>query len=158
MKTVQLTFTQVESPIDQSIWYDSNLIQVNGASGIHIEMPDNGKSNSVTIFRSITGMNPISCYQDYFTRIFDKDLLHIDIGYKYIGHISEIGVVLKFRLSAIPDYACIRGEIEDLGPADPDNPGDIQNAFAGSEGVYFQDIDSEYLVGRSRSLNLNPNY
>ena len=156
MKTVQLTFTKVESPIDHSIWYDSNLIQVNGPSGVHVEMPDDGNGNSITIFRSITGMNPVSCYQDYFTRIFDKD--HIDIGQRYIGHISEIGAIIKIRLNAVPEYAIIKGEVEDLGPIDPDNPEDIQNAFAGSEGVYFQDIDSEYLVGRSRSLNLNPNY
>lgn len=156
MKTVQLTFTQING-VD-GIYYDSNLIQVSGPSGVHIEMPDAGKRVEISIWRSITGFKMVSCYHDYFKSIFDKDLLHIDIGRKYIGHISEIGAVVKFRIDQIPDYAIIKGEVEDLGPVDPDNPDDIANAFAGSEGVYFQDIDSEYLIGRSRSLNLNPNY
>lgn len=155
MKTVQLTFTQLTSQVD-GIWYDSNLIQLNGPAGVHIEMP--GTGNYIAIYRSITGLNPVSCYHDYFAEIFDKDLLHIDIGHKYVGHLSTIGAVVKFRMKAVPTYACVRGDIEDLGPVDPDNPDDIKNGFAGKEGVYFQDIDSEYLLGRNRSLNLNPNY
>ncbi len=155
MKTINLEFTEVTLP-DGTIAYDSHLIQVNGPAGIHLEMP--GTGNSIEVFRSITGLNPVSCYHDYFAQYFDKDLLHIDIGRKYISYISDIGTVLKFRLNRLPDYGAVRGEVEDLGPVNPDDPDDILNGFAGKEGVYFQDIDSEYLVGRSRSLNLNPNY
>lgn len=155
MATINLSFTQVTTN-DGTIVYDSNLVQVNGSSGIHIEMP--GSGNSIEIFRSLTGFNFVSIYTDYFSKIFEKDLVHIDIApdKRYISFIQ--GAILKFRFNKLPDYGVVMGEAENLGDIDPDNPEDITNAFAGSEGVYFQDIDSEYFVGRSRSLNTNPNY
>lgn len=156
MATINLTFTEITTS-DGTIVYDSNLIQVNGEAGVHVEMP--GTGNSIEVFRSITGLKYLSFYHDYFAEIFEKDLVHLDISpnRRYISSIGY-GVVLKFRFNRLPDYGVVMGDVENLGDVDPDNPDDIANAFAGSEGVYFQDINSEYFVGRSTSLNTNPNY
>nr|DAL07192.1 MAG TPA: hypothetical protein [Caudoviricetes sp.] len=151
-KTIQLRWSQRISPIDGSPYYESNLIQVNGPAGIHIEM--DGLGNRVTVFRSITGTKFVSCFQDYFGEVFDKDLLHIDIGQKYIGYISAFGTVVKFHVNKEPSYGCVVGDVEDLGDTDPDNPDIPQNVFCGKEGEPFRDINSEYLCGRQRSLNL----
>ena len=62
---------------------------------------------------------------------------------------------MKFRVNKLPDYACIRGDIEDGGDVDPENPSIPMNAFCGSEGEPFRDIDSEFLLGRQRSV-INP--
>ena len=66
------------------IWFDSNLIVLNGTSGVHIESK---KSNlDVTTFQSMTGGKFVTCFQDYFGEVWDKIIPH-----------PGIGQVIKFR-------------------------------------------------------------
>lgn len=92
---------------NSGIWFDSNLVILNGTSGVHIEMKGNG--NDVTAFQSMTGNKFVTCFQDYFGDIWDKIIPH-----------PGIGQVIKFRVNRLPDYACIRGDIEDGGDVDPE--------------------------------------
>lgn len=92
---------------NNGIWFDSNLVILNGTSGVHIEMKGNG--NDVTAFQSMTGNKFVTCFQDYFGDIWDKIIPH-----------PGIGQVIKFRVNRLPDYACIRGDIEDGGDVDPE--------------------------------------
>lgn len=124
-------------------WFDSNLVIIRGLSGVHIEMEGNG--NSVTTFQSMTGNKFVTCFQDYFGDIWDKVIPH-----------PGIGQVMKFRVNKLPEYACIRGNIEDAGDIDPDDPDGLpQNVFCGSEAEPFRDIDSEFLLGKQLGL-INP--
>ena len=61
-KSLQLRFTKVKTP-EQIDAYDSQLVILNGTSGVHLDME--GSGNSVTILHSMTGMNFVSCQQDY---------------------------------------------------------------------------------------------
>ncbi len=55
----------------------------------------------------MTGGKFVTCFQDYFGEVWDKIIPH-----------PGIGQVIKFRINQLPDYAIIRGDIEDGG--DPD--------------------------------------
>ena len=114
------------------IWFDSNLIVLNGTSGVHIESK---KSNlDVTTFQSMTGGKFVTCFQDYFGEVWDKIIPH-----------PGIGQVIKFRINQLPDYAIIRGDIEDGGDPDPEHP---MNAFCGKEGEPFRDKNSDFFCGK----------
>ena len=157
-KMLVLRWTPITT--NSGIWFDSNLVILNGTSGVQIEMPLHhchylsfqyelqiemkGNGNDVTAFQSMTGNNFVTCFQDYFGDIWDKIIPH-----------PGIGQVIKFRVNRLPDYACIRGDIEDGGDVDPENPDVPMNAFCGSEGEPFRDIDSEFLLGRQRAV-INP--
>lgn len=135
MKMLMLRFTKLNN-VDGD-WWDSNLIILNGPSGVHIEMP--GTGNSATTMQSMTGMKFVSNYQDYFGEVWDKDI-------PYIG----FGQVIKFRVRKLPDYAVVMGDIEDGGDVNPDDPDDILNAFAGKEKEYFRGNNSELLLGKNK--------
>lgn len=100
MKMLMLRFTKLNNV--EGDWWDSNLIILNGPSGVHIEMP--GTGNSATTMQSMTGMKFVSNYQDYFGEVWDKDIPHIGFGQ-----------VIKFRVRKLPDYAVVVGDIEDGG-------------------------------------------
>lgn len=104
-KMLVLRWTPITT--NNGIWFDSNLVILNGTSGVHIEMKGNG--NDVTAFQSMTGNKFVTCFQDYFGDIWDKIIPH-----------PGIGQVIKFRVNRLPDYACIRGDIEDGGDVDPE--------------------------------------
>jgi hypothetical protein len=94
MKMLMLRFTKLNNV--EGDWWDSNLIILNGPSGVHIEMP--GTGNSATTMQSMTGMKFVSNYQDYFGEVWDKDIPHIGFGQ-----------VIKFRVRKLPDYAVVVG-------------------------------------------------
>ena len=117
------------------IWFDSNLIVLNGTSGVHIESK---KSNlDVTTFQSMTGGKFVTCFQDYFGEVWDKIIPH-----------PGIGQVIKFRINQLPDYAIIRGDIEDGGDPDPEHPDIPMNAFCGKDGEPFRDKNSDFFCGK----------
>lgn len=135
-KSLQLRFVKVETP-EQIIAYDSQLIILNGASGVHLDME--GAGNSVTILHSMTGQNFVSSQQDYFAGIWDEFIKQ-----------PAIGQVVKVRVNKLPLFGFILGDIEDAGDSNPTNPEDLTNAFAGMEEVYFMGSDASYFVGKNQ--------
>lgn len=117
-------------------YWDSNLVILHGTSGIHLDMP--GADNDITVFQSMIGRNFVTCHHDYFGDTWDRVIPH-----------PGIGQVIKFRVNHLPLFAQILGDIEDGGDPNPDDPNDILNAFAGSEGEYFCSKDSEYFIGKA---------
>ena len=87
-KMLVLRWTPITT--NSGIWFDSNLVILNGTSGVHIEMKGNG--NDVTAFQSMTGNKFVTCFQDYFGDIWDKIIPH-----------PGIGQVIKFRVNRLPD-------------------------------------------------------
>lgn len=132
-KTLMLRWTPVT--FQNKIWFDSNLVILNGTSGVHIEMFGNG--NEVTCFQSMTGGNFVTDFQDYFGDLWDKII-------PYPG----IGQTVKFRTNRLPKYSIVIGDIEDGGDFDPENPTIPMNAFCGSEGEPFRDKNSEFFCGK----------
>lgn len=135
-KSIQLRFVKVETP-EQITAYDSQLIILNGASGVHLDME--GVGNSVTILHSMTGQKFVSSQQDYFAGIWDEFIKQ-----------PAIGQVVKVRVNKLPLFGFILGDIEDAGDSNPTNPEDLTNAFAGMEEVYFMGSDAGYFVGKNQ--------
>lgn len=134
-KSFQLRFTKVKTP-EQIDAYDSQLVILNGPSGVHLDME--GSSNSVTILHSMTGMNFVSCQQDYFADTWDQFIEH-----------PAIGQVVKVRVNKLPLFGYILGDVEDAGDTPPENPDDLTNAFAGMEEEYFMGSDAGYFLGKN---------
>lgn len=134
-KSFQLRFTKVKTP-EQIDAYDSQLVILNGPSGVHLDME--GSSNSVTILHSMTGMNFVSCQQDYFADTWDQFIKH-----------PAIGQVVKVRVNKLPLFGYILGDVEDAGDTPPENPDDLTNAFAGMEEEYFMGSDAGYFLGKN---------
>lgn len=124
------------------IWFDSNLVILNGTSGVHIEV--NGNGCDVTAFQSMIGTNMVTCFQDYFGGLWDKIIPH-----------PGFGQTMKFRINKLPKYAVMLGNIEDGGDVDPENPDIPMNAFCGSEGEPFRGSDSEFFLGKQPTV-INP--
>ena len=60
-----------------------------------------------------------------------------------------MGQIVKFRINKLPSYAIIQGDdLTDAGDTNPDDPTDLVNAFAGSEGEYFRGKDTEIYAGK----------
>lgn len=135
MTSLILRFTKVFDENGQ-VAYDSNLVQINGTSGVHIDME--GSGNSVTALRTMTGMHFISCYQDYFAYTSDFFIPHPGIGQAY-----------KIRVNKLPLFAIIQGDVIDMGDPNPDDPDDLMNAFAGSEGEYIMGREGSYFLGKT---------
>ena len=134
-KSFQLRFTKVKTP-EQIDAYDSQLVILNGPSGVHLDME--GSSNSVTILHSMTGMNFVSRQQDYFAGTWDQFIKH-----------PAIGQVVKVRVNKLPLFGYILGDVEDAGDTPPENPDDLTNAFAGMEEEYFMGSDAGYFLGKN---------
>lgn len=135
MTSLILRFTKVYDE-NQQVAYDSQLIQINDTSGVHLDME--GSGNSVTTLRSMTGMNFVSCHQDYFATTSDFFIPHPGIGQTY-----------KLRVNKLPIFGIIIGNVEDMGDPNPDDPNDIPNAFAGNEGEYFMGREGSYFLGKT---------
>lgn len=132
-KMLQLRWTRIET--QNGIWFDSNRVILNGVCGIHVEMK--GQGNDITAMQSMTGDKYVSCFQDYFGDLWDKIIPH-----------PGIGQTMKFRVNRLPDYAIIRGDVEDGGDVDPDNPEIPMNTFCGSKGEPFRGSDTELFLGK----------
>lgn len=129
--TVQLRFTEVI--LDGEVWYDSNLIKLNsGALGLHVEIGDSD-SHYLAVHHSLSGQRFTSKYHDYFGVLYDN----------LIPGLKGVGQIIKVRLDKLPDYALVMGNVEDAGDIDPDDPDNIPNAFASSDGEYFRSGSSE---------------
>lgn len=129
-RSLILRFTKVYDDKGQ-LAFDSQLIQINGPSGVHIETDSGGFS--ITTLRSMTGRNFVSCSQDYFAEISDFFIPHPGIGQAY-----------KLRLNKLPLFGTIIGDIEDLGDPNPDDPLDMPNAFADINEELFMDNGGSY--------------
>ena len=105
--SLQLRFVKIQTP-EQIDVYDSQLIILNGTSGVHLDME--GSGNSVTILRSMTGQNFVSSQQDYFAGTWD-------------GFIQQpaIGQVVKIRVNKLPLFGFIIGDVEDAGDSHPED-------------------------------------
>ena len=132
-KMLQLRWTRIET--QNGIWFDSNRVILHGICGIHVEMK--GQGNDITAMQSMTGDKYVSCFQDYFGDLWDKIIPH-----------PGIGQTMKFRVNRLPDYAIIRGDVEDGGDVSPDNPEIPMNAFCGSEGEPFRGNNTELFLGK----------
>lgn len=135
-KSMQLRFTKIVTP-DGITAYDSQLLVLNGPSGVHLDME--GAGNSVNILRSMTGTDFVSSQHDYFATTWDEFIQQ-----------PPIGQVIKIRINKLPLWGIILGDIEDGGDPVPDDPKDLANAFAGSEGVYFMGSDCSYFLGKNK--------
>ena len=138
-KYIQLRWTKIQNKgnTPDGYYFDSNLIKLNSSADIQVQLPD--RDVEISYLLSVSGERFVSIFQDYFAE------LHIrPIPVK--GH----GQIMKFRVNKIPEYSAVIGDdIEDAGDVNPDDPSDIKNGFAGSEGEYFRGNDSEILVGKN---------
>lgn len=139
-KQLLLRWTHIKTTEDGMEVWESQLIQVNGKSAVHLDMPVEGKreGNSVNILHSLTGINFVSCQHDYFGEIWDEFIKH-----------PGIGQVIKIRLNHKPLFGVILGDIEDAGHSNPENPEDLQNAFACIGGDYFCGSEASYFLGKN---------
>lgn len=139
-KFLQLRWTKVNDPgnTPNGYYYDSNLVKLNqGHADIQVQIPSNDAEISYLL--SLSGDKFVSIFHDYFGELHIKPIPVIGVGQ-----------ILKFRVNKLPDNAIIIGDdLEDAGDINPDDPDDILNGFAGSEGEYFRDIYSEVFAGKS---------
>lgn len=128
-KYIQLNWTKVSS------YYESNLVILNSNASVQIEISE--RDVEVNYLLSLTGEKFASFFHDYFAELHINEIpLH--------GH----GQVVKFRVNKLPDYAVVIGDdVEHGGEVNPDDPTDILEGFAGSEGEYFRDKNSEIFAG-----------
>lgn len=138
-KSLILRFTEVIAQDGKKAW-DSNLVVVNGTAGIHIETGKPG--SSITVFRSMTGLNMVTSHHDYFGDVCDFFLPYPGIGY-----------TIKLRLNYEPIMGFILGSdenaLDDAGDANKEDKEDLTNALAGKEGVYFLGKDGQYFLGKT---------
>lgn len=134
-KALILRFTPIEDG-DGNLLYESNAFQTFDPCGIHLDFDQRG--NSVTVLRSITGVNFVSTFQDYVGEIFDWIIPDIAIGQAY-----------KIRVNKIPTWGLVHGGVEDMGDKDPDpdTPEEnLTNAFCGSDRDYFMGSEGNYFI------------
>ena len=103
-----------------------------GALGLHVEIGDSD-SHYLSVHHSLSGQRFTSKYHDYFGVLYDN----------LIPGLKGVGQIIKVRLDKLPDYALVMGNVEDAGDIDPDDPDNIPNAFASSDGEYFRSGSSE---------------
>lgn len=60
----QLLLRWTKVTFNNQEWYDSNIIILNGNSGVHLEV--DGTGNYISVFQSMTGINFVTRLQDYF--------------------------------------------------------------------------------------------
>ena len=103
-----------------------------GHASIQVEVPHESGID-ISYLVSLTGEKFVSLFQDYFSELHLREL-------KFYG----VGQIIKFRINKLPSYAIIQGDdLTDAGDINPDDPEDLVNAFAGSEGEYFRGKDTE---------------
>lgn len=135
---IPLRWFRVDSPKNKGVhFYESNLVKVKGHASIQVEVP-NESGIDISYLISLTGERFVSIFQDYFSELHLKEL-------KFYG----VGHIVKFRINKLPSYAIIQGDdLTDAGDINPDDPEDLVNAFAGSEGEYFRGNNTEIFAGK----------
>ena len=135
---IPLRWVRVEhSKNEHGYFYESNLVKVKGHASIQVEVP-NESSVDISYLVSLTGERFVSISQDYFVELHIKEL-----------KLHGVGQIFKFRINKLPTYAIIQGDdLTDAGDTNPDDPEDLVNAFAGSEGEYFRGKDTEIYAGK----------
>lgn len=141
-KFLTLRWTKVKAESDdrlQSFYYESNLVKVTGPTLLQIDASED-TGIDISYLRSLTGDKFDTFYHDYFGKI------HITPE-PFFG----IGQIVKFRINKLPILGTIIGEeVQDAGDVNQDNPNDILNGFAGSEGTYFLSTDGEIFAGKNQ--------
>lgn len=134
---IPLRWFRVEhSGNDRGYFYESNLVKVKGHASVQVEVPDSGVDLSYLV--SLTGERFVSIYQDYFADLHVHEI-----------EFNGVGQIVKFRINKLPTYAIIQGdELTDAGDTNPEDPTDVVNGFAGSEGEYFRGKDTEIFAGK----------
>lgn len=138
-KIIQLRWVKVPNPgnTPDGYYYDSSLVKLNSEADIQVQIPS--RDVEISYLLSLSGDRFVSICNDYFA---DLHIRPIPVKGK--------GQIVKFRMNKLPEYAIVMGDdIEDAGDTNPDNPEDIANGFAGSEGEYFRGKNSEVLVGKN---------
>lgn len=131
-KIINLRWTKLDK------YYESNLVKVNGIAYIQVQF-DNQRDVDISYLLSLSGDRFVSISQDYFANLHIRPI-----------PIKGVGQIVKFRINKLPDYAIVMGDdLDDAGDVNPEDPEDITNGFAGSEGEYFRCINSEIFVGRN---------
>ena len=135
---IPLRWFRVEhSGNDRGYFYESNLVKVKGHASIQVEVPGEAGVD-ISYLVSLTGEKFVSIDQDYFSELHIREL-------NFYG----VGQIVKFRINKLPSYAIIQGDdLTDAGDTNPDDPTDLVNAFAGSEGEYFRGKDTEIYAGK----------
>ena len=135
---IPLRWTKVIAPgNNQGYFYESNLVKVKGRSAVQVEVP-NETGVDISYLVSLSGERFVSISQDYFAELHIREL-------KLYG----VGQIVKFRINKLPSYAIIQGDdLTDAGDTNPDDPEDLVNAFAGSDGEYFRGKDTEIYAGK----------
>ena len=135
---IPLRWFRVEhSGNDRGYFYESNLVKVKGHASIQVEVPCEAGVD-ISYLVSLTGERFVSIDQDYFSELHIREL-------NFYG----VGQIVKFRINKLPSYAIIQGDdLTDAGDTNPDDPTDLVNAFAGSEGEYFRGKDTEIYAGK----------
>ena len=110
----QLLLRWTKVTFNNQEWYDSNIIILNGNSGVHLEV--DGTGNYISVFQSMTGINFVTRLQDYFGPVWDMIL-----------PFPGIGQAIKLRVNKLPTFGIIKGDVQDGGDGDA-----TDNAFAGS--------------------------
>ena len=96
---------------NNGIWFDSNVVMVNGRCGVDIEMKGNG--NDVRGFEWMRGKKFVRWFEDQLGDMWDK----------IIGD-GGIGEVIKLGVNRVGDYGWIGGDIEEGGDVEGEN-GDV---------------------------------
>ena len=135
---IPLRWFRVEhSGNDRGYFYESNLVKVKCHASIQVEVPGEAGVD-ISYLVSLTGERFVSIDQDYFSELHIREL-------NFYG----VGQIVKFRINKLPSYAIIQGDdLTDAGDTNPDDPTDLVNAFAGSEGEYFRGKDTEIYAGK----------
>lgn len=122
---------------EHGYFYESNLVKVKGHASIQVEVP-NETGVDIIYLVSLSGERFVSISHDYFAELHIREL-------KLYG----VGQIVKFRINKLPFYAIIQGDdLTDAGDTNPDDPEDLVNAFAGSDGEYFRGKDTEIYAGK----------
>lgn len=138
-KYIQLRWTKIENKgnTPRGYYFDSNLVKLNSPADVQIQLPE--RDVEVSYLLSLSGEKFVSIHQDYFAELHIRPI-----------PVRGNGQIVKFRINKIPEYAIVVGDnIEDAGDVNPENPEDITNGFAGSEGDYFRDKSSEIFAGKN---------
>ena len=139
-KVLNLRWTRVKSEKNtpEGYYYDSNLVKLNSSADLQVQL-DSEDDVEISYLLSLSGDRFVSITQDYFAKLHIRPV-----------PVKGMGQIVKFRINKLPDYAVVIGDdIEDAGDVNPDDESDIKNGFAGSEGEYFRDKNSEVLVGKN---------
>lgn len=138
-KFIQLRWVKVKNKgnTPDGYYFESNLVKLNSSADIQVQLPE--RDVEISYLLSLSGEKFVSIAHDYFAELHIRPI-----------PVKGNGQIVKFRMNKLPEYSVIVGDdIEDAGDTDPDNPEDVTNGFAGSEGEYFRGKNSEIFAGKN---------